>query len=588
MKLSFLNLGSPKLSVTHKLMGIVAMCTAFTMLVAGIAIFQFSRIGTEIESISHNDLPLTQLISQVTEHQLQQAILMERILRMNSVPADASPEDIRKAEEAFEKLSEKVDREIKQGEEMAQEAISRAHTAEERAEFEKVLHALEKIEVEHKDFHDHSVEVFELAHDGRYQEAAKKAHGIEAEEDQLTRELEGLLGEIQAFTLAATLTVEEHEKDALKQMIIVTIISAVLGFGLSFWFTRRAVAKPLGDVSHALDRLAEGDTDVTVTVASKDEIGKLAEAFEAFKIKTIELKQMEEERAAEKERNEEEKRETTLRMADELESGVKGVVDSVASATTEMDATAKSMSTTAEQTSQQANTVASAAEQTSGNIQTVASAAEELSASIQEISRQVTQASDTAGSATKQAQRTNETVKGLASNAQKIGEVVNLINDIAEQTNLLALNATIEAARAGEAGKGFAVVASEVKSLANQTAKATDEIGQQIDAMQTVSRDTAEAIGTVVEAIEKINDVVAGIASAVEEQNSVTADIARNAQDVAKGSNEITQSIGGVSQAAAGSSEAAGQMTDVVSELSTQSEALRGELDRFLASLRAA
>ena len=588
MKLASLKIGRLGTSVTHKLMGIVAMSVAFTIVVASIAIYQFARIGTEIESISHNDLPLTQLVSLVTEHQLEQAILMERILRMNNVPANASPEDIRKAEEAFEKLNAKVDKEIKQGEELAREAIAHAHTAEEKAEFEKVLHALEKIETEHKDFHAHSVEVFELAHVGRYDEAAEKAHGVEAEEEQLTRELEGLLADIQAFTLAATLTVEAHEKDALKQMIVVSIIAALLGFGLSYWFTTRAVTTPLGAVSHALDRLALGDTDVHVKVGSKDEIGRLAQAFEAFKVKTQELKQMEEERATEKERAEAEKREATLRMADQLEGGVKGVVDSVASATTEMDATAKSMSANADQTSKQANTVASAAEVTSGNIQTVASAAEELSSSIQEISRQVTQATDTAGDATRQAQETNDTVKGLASNAQKIGEVVNLINDIAEQTNLLALNATIEAARAGEAGKGFAVVASEVKSLANQTAKATDEIGQQIDAMQTVSRDTAEAIATVVEAIERINEVIASISSAVEEQNSVTAEIARNAQEVAQGSNEITQSISGVSQSAAGSSEAAGQMTEVVSELSTQSEVLRGELDRFLSELRAA
>lgn len=277
-----------------------------------------------------------------------------------------------------------------------------------------------------------------------------------------------------------------------------------------------------------------------------------------------------------------------LKIADDFEASVKGVVDAVASAATELQASSQSMSATAEETSRQSMTVAAASEEATANVQTVASAAEELSASVQEISRQVSKSVQIAGAAVTEAKKTDATVQGLATAAQKIGDVVKLISDIAGQTNLLALNATIEAARAGEAGKGFAVVASEVKNLANQTARATDEITSQIGAIQSATNEAVEAIRTIAATISEMNQISTAISAAVEEQGATTKEIARNVAQAAEGSANVAETISGVSRAASETGSSAGQVLNASGELSQQAERLRREVDNFLGSVRSA
>ena len=268
----------------------------------------------------------------------------------------------------------------------------------------------------------------------------------------------------------------------------------------------------------------------------------------------------------------------------QMANRVKDVVGIVASAASEMEASAQSMSATAEETNRQSTAVAAASEQAATNVQTVASAAEELSASIREIQQQMTNSARIAQQAVEQVDRTDTTVTGLVQAADKIGEVVNLISDIASQTNLLALNATIEAARAGEAGKGFAVVASEVKNLANQTAKATEEIGQQIAAMQTATGDSVQAIRGIGETIKQISEVTTVVASAVEEQGAATQEISRNVQQASAGTQEVSSNITGVSQAATQTGTAAGQVLNAARELAQQGQQLNTEIEAFLRS----
>ncbi len=276
-----------------------------------------------------------------------------------------------------------------------------------------------------------------------------------------------------------------------------------------------------------------------------------------------------------------------VRLADNFETNVKGVVESVSSAATEMQSSAQSMSATAEETNRQATAVAAAAEEATTNVQTVSSAAEELSASISEIGRHVAKSTTISQAAVAEANRTNDKVQGLANAAQKIGDVVKLINDIASQTNLLALNATIEAARAGEAGKGFAVVASEVKSLANQTAKATDEIAAQISAIQDATNEAVKAIQGIGTTIGEINEIATTIAAAVEQQSAATGEIAQSVQQAAQGTQDVSANITGVSQSAGEAGSAAEQVLSAARELSQQSEMLRQQVGAFLVEVRA-
>jgi methyl-accepting chemotaxis protein len=334
-------------------------------------------------------------------------------------------------------------------------------------------------------------------------------------------------------------------------------------------------------------QLAARDFSVTVPeTARHDEIGQLAQAVAVLRDGAAEADRLREAQEAMKAQAEAERRAGLLKVADGFEGSVKRVAGNITSAAGQLEGAAQTVSGAVQTASGQATSVAAAAEQASANVATVATAAEELSSSIREISRQVQASSTISSEAVAEAQRTNQLVEGLAQSATRIGEVVSLINDIASQTNLLALNATIEAARAGDAGKGFAVVANEVKSLATQTGKATEDISNQIGAVQAATNQAVDAIRAIVGTINRINEIAGAIAASVEQQGAATQEIARNVQQAAAGTAEVTSYLGQLTMATSEAGDSAGGMLHATQALVTEAKTLRSEVDGFLSGIR--
>ena len=352
-------------------------------------------------------------------------------------------------------------------------------------------------------------------------------------------------------------------------------------------FISRGITKPLGDITNKMNLLADGDKSIEVLyLSNKDEIGELAHALETFKSNAIKMEQMEKEQKEQEKRAAVERKALMNKMADDFDSSVKGVVNTVSAAATEMQSSAKSMSAIAEETSSQSSAVAAAAEEASTNVQTVATAAEELNASIGEITRQIGDSVKVAGECMTEAEATGQVMQTLSKSAEDIGNVVKLIEGIASQVNLLALNATIEAARAGEAGRGFAVVANEVKSLANQVSHAAKDITQQIGGIQTQTSQAVTTIDTITATIRQINEISTAIAAAVEEQGTATKEISRSIQETATGTKEVTRNISGVTRAATETGTASSQLLDTASQLAHESETLRKVVEDFIAGVR--
>ncbi len=541
----------------------------------GMVIFanmQMSAIGAEIAEITKEDIPLTNMVTKVTIHQLEQVVSVERALAAGYSVASGhgGGKDMQNAIQHFDEVSAKINGEILAAEEIAQHGAKVAHTDEARAEFTRVSDRLKLIEADHKSFEEHAHQLFAVLKAGDLSNADKLSKIIHAEEDKLDHEVEALLEELNGFTQTSANSALAHEKSA-EQLIWISGAAGILTMVAIGYLIGNITAGPLTAMLKNVEELAAGNTDIAIDASSKDEVGSLAKAMEHFRTQIIERKELAERQKQLEAELEQKTRSTVLSMTNTIRERLSDAVSSLRQNADTMTDAVNGMDNINANVMDENATVAAAAEEATVNVQSVSSSTEEMVAAIREVAEQSSQSAVVADRAKALSDEAQTQITGLSDAAQEIGQVVAMITDIADQTNLLALNATIEAARAGESGKGFAVVASEVKSLASQTAKATDQISGQIESIQEATGGAVTMISKIAETIGEVSQVAGAIASAVEEQGATTQEISRNIHEAATGTQSVTESIHKVS--------------DSISESRTKSDAVRQEKDAVVSAV---
>jgi methyl-accepting chemotaxis protein len=381
---------------------------------------------------------------------------------------------------------------------------------------------------------------------------------------------------------------EEYQKTS-RMLTIVAAIGILFGVVAGYLIGQFGIVRPVNLLKAVMEAFARNELQAEVPgIDRRDELGDMARTVEVFKKNGLDKIRMEAEQKETEQRAAVQRKQDMIKLANQFEGAVGEIIETVSSASTELEASASTLTATASRAQEVTTTVAAASEEASTNVQSVASATEEMASSVNEISRQVQESARMAGEAVDQARKTNDRVSELSKAAARIGDVVELINTIAGQTNLLALNATIEAARAGDAGRGFAVVASEVKALAEQTAKATGEIGQQITGIQAATRESVGAIKEISGTIERLSEISSTIAAAVEEQGAATQEISRNVQQAAQGTQQVSCNIIDVQRGAGETGSASSQVLSAAKSLSRDSNRLKREVGEFLNTVRAA
>lgn len=558
-------------SISAKVFVAPVLITLFMLAMAGAAQWTASRQSAALTALAEESMPKSAVIDTLSD-----ATALAQIDLYRTVNWAANSQDPRKVEESANKVRASLKRaeeivaafaqdwSLTNGEETA---LAAARSAIDQYA-DAATNVLDMVQGDAA-----TAFIFVLAADKPFDEMRSRLDALRDFETKLTDD-----------TRAAAFQTEDNAR-----MLFLALLAGALLLAAGVTIAvARMITRPISGMTQAMGALAAGDMRIAIPGTDrKDEIGRMAAAVQVFKTNMIEAERL----ATDQERERKAREQRAQRLEDltkRFDAEVTKLVDSVSSAANEMESTAKSMTSIASESDQRSGDVSSAAEEASGSVRTVAAAAQELSASIVEIGNRVAQSAAIAEDAVRTTERTDGVMKKLAEGAQRIGDVVTLIQEIAAQTNLLALNATIEAARAGDAGKGFSVVAAEVKSLANQTARATAEIAAQVSEIQS---STSQAVGSVQQfgrIITEIKDISSNIDAAIHEQGQATEEIAISAEHAASSTGKVTGNIAAVRVAATDTGSAASQVLQAAGDLSRQAERLSAKMHQFLDDVRAA
>jgi len=556
-----------KYSIRTKITGVVAFLLVAMSAMGALNIRQMYTINSATVDIVNNWLPSVRVLGELRAA----TITYRAIVRSHLLATDEAGKQLQ--EDLLAKWITNTDKARKAYEPLVTSAEERALYEEFSTSWAEYLAGVKEVLVLSRKNEDKEARVLH---------AKASLAGVKADE---TLQKDVLLNS-RGADAAGTQAAEGFDND-IRIVLSSLLLTIIIGIGAAV-FLVRGVSAGIKSIVAPMQALGNGDLTAQVPhQGEKTEIGAMAEALQVFKQALIAKKAADEAAARDADAKIERGRRVDSITRD-FESLIGEIVATVSSASTQLEASAGTLTSTAERAQQLTTTVAAASEEASTNVRSVASATEEMASSINEIGRQVQDSARMAGEAVDQARKTNDRVSELSKAAARIGDVVELINTIAGQTNLLALNATIEAARAGEAGRGFAVVASEVKALAEQTAKATGEIGQQITGIQTATQDSVNAIKEIGGTIEKLCEISSTIASAVEEQGAATQEISRNVQQAAHGTQQVSSNITDVQRGASETGSASSQVLAAAQSLSGDSNCLKLEVGKFLNSVRAA
>jgi methyl-accepting chemotaxis protein len=548
---NFLN----NMSLKAKLMGFASVLLSLLIISSIYAIYTMNSIGKELFTIAEEDIPLTEKVAQITVHQLEQAIQFERSLHYGAILKieEKALSRFREAIKAFDEGTEGVEAELHEAGQLAEEAAKHS-TGAEQQEFEAIHAALKDIKTAHDEFVDHAHSVFVAFTEGKIHQAEEMAEKVEHEEENLDKSLESLLVEIGQFTEESTKRAEAHEQSAIVVLSTIAVISIVIGFIVSSIFATFIVS-----AIRKATVIASGDLTQDIEVSSRDEIGELLTAINGMRQNLINM----------------------LSDISETTEQLSTASEEMSSITTQTSGTIQTQRSETEQVATAMNEMTATVQDVAVNINHTASAADDAYEQTQEGSKIVEQAIAQINRLAEQVESSSQTINDLEHHSEAINTVLDVIKGIADQTNLLALNAAIEAARAGEQGRGFAVVADEVRTLAGRTRQSTDEINEMIEKLQSGSRQavtvmgqsreeaksavefatqTGTALATITQAVEKINEMSTQIASAAEEQGSVAEEINRN---IVKINDMSNQTADGANETAAASQNLAHMATEL-------------------------